>query len=107
MITIKLVDARKGLHSKCVELFKDLKIAESIYRYLCDGIEECEYAEPEPEPLTDEEQRIFLSAIGKEKTLCQNIEKLWDDLHLSSDDDIDLVKVCDEIERKVKKALWA
>lgn len=47
MITIKLVDARKGLHSKCVELFKDLKIAESIYRYLCEGIEECEYAEPE------------------------------------------------------------
>ena len=47
MITIKLVDARKGLHSKCVELFKDLKIAESIYWYLCDGIEECENAEPE------------------------------------------------------------
>ena len=47
MITIKLVDARKGLYNKCLELFKDLKIAESIYRYLCEGIEECEYAEPE------------------------------------------------------------
>lgn len=58
------------------------------------------------EKLTDEEQRLFLTAIGKEKKLCKNIEKLWDELHLSSDDDIDLVKVCGEIERKVKKALW-
>ena len=47
MITIKLVDARCGLNIKCRELFKDEKIAESIYRYLCDGIEECDDVEPE------------------------------------------------------------
>lgn len=47
MITIRLLDARRGLHSKCVELFKDAKIAESIYRFLCDGIEDCDYAESE------------------------------------------------------------
>ena len=47
MITIKLVDARRGLHAKCVELFSNEKIAESIYRYLCDGVEECKYAEPQ------------------------------------------------------------
>lgn len=47
MITIRLLDARRGLHRKCEELFGDTKIAEAIYRFLCDGIEECEDAEPE------------------------------------------------------------
>lgn len=47
MIMIKLLDARRGLHSKCEELFNDAKIAELIYRFLCDGIEECEDVEPE------------------------------------------------------------
>lgn len=47
MITIRLLDARRGLNLKCRELFRDEKIADSIYRYLCDGIEECEDAEPE------------------------------------------------------------
>ena len=47
MITIKLLDARRGLNRKCEELFGDAKIAEAIYRFLCDGIEECEDAEPE------------------------------------------------------------
>lgn len=76
-------------------------LAEEMRKY-----QNADVPERNVEKLTDSEQRIFLSAIGKEKTLCQNIEKLWDDLHLSSDDDLDLVKVCDEIERKVKKALW-
>lgn len=47
MLMIKLVDARKGLHEKCVELFHDEKVAESIYMYLCDGIEECDEVELE------------------------------------------------------------
>ena len=42
-----LVDARKGVHDKCVELFHNEKVAESIYRYLCDGIEECDGVELE------------------------------------------------------------
>lgn len=58
------------------------------------------------EPLTDEEQRIFLAAMSREKKLCQNIEELWDQLSLTSDDDIDLVKSCEEVVRKVKKVLW-
>lgn len=41
-MTINLMDARRGLHNKCLELFTDKRIAEQIYRYLCDGIEECE-----------------------------------------------------------------
>lgn len=47
MITIKLIDARRGLYLKCRELFGDEKIAENIYNYLCEGIEECEECEPE------------------------------------------------------------
>ena len=47
MITIKLLDARRGLNLKCRELFGNERIAEEIYRYLCEGIEECENAEPE------------------------------------------------------------
>ncbi len=45
-MTINLIDARRGLHNKCLELFADKKIAEQIYRYLCDGIEDCEEAQP-------------------------------------------------------------
>lgn len=47
MTTIKLLDARRGINLKCRELFRDEKVAETIYRYLCDGIEECEDAQPE------------------------------------------------------------
>ena len=46
MTTIRLLDARSGLNLKCRELFRDEKIADAIYRCLCDGIEECEDAEP-------------------------------------------------------------
>lgn len=47
MATIRLLDARLGLNRKCEELFGNAKIAEAIYRFLCDGIEECEDAEPQ------------------------------------------------------------
>lgn len=39
---IKLMDARRGLHEKCMELFKDERIAGDIYRYLCEGIDDCD-----------------------------------------------------------------
>ena len=46
MITITLLDARRVLYNKCRELFADRKIAESIFKYLCEGIEEeCEDVE--------------------------------------------------------------
>jgi len=47
MITIRLIDARHGLSCKCRELFKNERIANEIYGYLCDGLEECENVEPE------------------------------------------------------------
>ena len=42
MTLIKLIDARRGLHDKCEELFRDKGIAQTIYQYLCDGIEDCD-----------------------------------------------------------------
>lgn len=42
MAIIRLLDARRGLYRKCEELFGDAKIAEAIYRFLCNGIDDCE-----------------------------------------------------------------
>ena len=50
-------------------------------------------------PLTDKEQRIFLKAMSRERKVCREVDE-------QCEGDISLVKVCDEIERKVKGALW-
>lgn len=46
-MTINLIDARRAVYNKCSELFGDANIAAQIYRYLCDGIEDCEAVEAE------------------------------------------------------------
>lgn len=51
----------------------------------------------EIEPLTDIEQRTFLAAMSREEKVCKEV------FH---GDGKDLVKVCHNVERKVKKALW-
>jgi len=55
----------------------------------------------EIELLTDKEQRIFLKAINREREVCQKI----DDEYSDDDSKVSLVKVCNSIERKVKK-IW-
>ena len=62
-----------------------------------------ELASIQPEPLTDKEQRIFLAAIERERKVCKEI----DDQYVHEPYEILLTKVCSEIERKVKKALWS
>ena len=47
--------------------------------------------------LTDEEQRIFLKAIEREREYCKKVHDEWADETIT----VNLVKVCDEIERKV------
>ena len=54
------------------------------------------------EPLTDKEQRIFLAAMGRERKVCKEV----DDQYTYEPYEVLLTKVCDEIERKVKGALW-
>jgi len=55
----------------------------------------------EIELLTDREQRIFLKAINREREVCQKV----DDEYSDNDSRVSLVKVCNSIERKVKK-IW-
>ena len=70
---IDLVQARKGLHEKCAELFHDEKIAKSIYMYLCDGIEECD-AQPERKKgkWTHYERGLF---VGSKCSQCDELVK--------------------------------
>jgi hypothetical protein len=58
----------------------------------------------QPEPLTDKEQRIFLAAMGREKAVCKQVDEECRDTREPYEDS--LVRVCKEIERKVKGALW-
>ena len=57
------------------------------------------------EPLTDKEQRIFLAAMGREREVCKQVDEEWRD-YLREPYEDSLVSVCNEIERKVKGALW-
>lgn len=56
----------------------------------------------QPELLTDKEQRIFLSAMGREEEVCREVDR--NTVREPYEDS--LVMVCREIKRKVKGALW-
>lgn len=56
----------------------------------------------EQEPLTDREQRIFLSAMGREEKVCREV----DAEHPSENYEDTLLAVCRSITRKVKGVLW-
>lgn len=58
----------------------------------------------QPEPLTDKEQRIFLAAMGREEKVCKQVDEECRDCREPYEDS--LVRVCHEIVRKVKGALW-
>ena len=90
---------------------------EQIKKYLCSGnpiwdvdkvaavmdeaIEAVEkQTAKKPEPLTDAEQRIFIEAMWREKSVCMAVDKEFPDAK------VNLTDVCREIVRKVKGALW-
>ena len=58
----------------------------------------------QPEPLTDKEQRIFLAAMGREEKVCKQVDDECRDCREPYENS--LVRVCHEIIRKVKAALW-
>ena len=58
----------------------------------------------QPELLTDKEQRIFLAAMGREEKVCKQVDEECRDCREPYEDS--LVRVCHEIIRKVKTALW-
>lgn len=55
------------------------------------------------ESLTDKEQRIFLAAMAREEEVCKQVDDDWRDMDSNMES---LVRVCQEIKRKVKGALW-
>lgn len=54
------------------------------------------------EKLTDKEQRIFLSAMGREEKVCEEVDRNY----VREPYEDSLMYVCKEIKRKVKGALW-
>lgn len=57
---------------------------------------------PVVEPLTDAEQRIFLAAMERELKVCKEIDS--ETVREAYEDS--LTRICEEIQRKVKVALW-
>ncbi len=58
----------------------------------------------QPEPLTDKEQRIFLAAMSREEKVCKQVDDECRNCREPYEDS--LVRICHEITRKVKGALW-
>lgn len=56
----------------------------------------------QPEPLTDKEQRIFLAAMEREEKVCKEVDRNY----VREPYEDSLMRVCKEIRRKVKGALW-
>ena len=56
----------------------------------------------QPEPLTDKEQRIFLAAMKREEKVCEEVDRNY----VREPYEDSLIRVCKEIRRKVKGALW-
>ena len=57
---------------------------------------------PSAQPLTDKEQRIFLAAMEREMKVCEEVDRNY----TREPYEDSLVRVCREIKRKVRGALW-
>lgn len=57
---------------------------------------------PTVEPLTDKEQRIFLAAMAREESICEEVDRNY----VREPYEDSLVRTCKDIRRKVKGALW-
>ena len=67
-------------------------------------LDKLELPSAQPEPLTDREQRLFLSAMTREEKVCKQVD---DDFRYCREPyDEPLVRACKEIVRKVKGSLW-
>lgn len=56
----------------------------------------------QPEQLSDKEQRIFLAAMEREEKVCEKVDRNY----VREPYEDSLIRVCKEIIRKVKGALW-
>ena len=82
------------------EVFDDNKAIQKELHKVFDKINALPSAQPEP--LTDKEQRIFLAAMGREEKVCEKVDRNY----VGKPYEDSLMRVCKEIRRKVKGALW-
>ena len=80
-------------HRQLAEWLKELKRLREQTRWIPSA---------QPEPLTDKEQRIFLAAMEREEKVCEEVDRNY----VREPYEDSLMRVCKEIRRKVKGALW-
>jgi hypothetical protein len=114
-------DAKKAWNRRSKEVTNDLisrqAAIDALHTWFKDGFDEDKWwnsthvlaaieglPSAQPEPLTDKEQRIFLAAMGREEKVCKQVDEECRDCREPYEDS--LVRVCHEIVRKVKGALW-
>lgn len=96
-----LIDRQETLN-KIANVFAPTPSEQYIVEKCIDALNSVQSAEMEF--LTDKEQRIFLSAMERERKVCRQVDEEWRNLREPYEDS--LVHVCNEIERKVKGSLW-
>lgn len=74
-------------------LYEDNISKDKLVHNLMDSVDSIDVVK-----LTDNEQRIFLAAMARELNICREEDR--------NPGDVDLVAVCNNIERKVKNALF-
>ena len=95
-----LISRQAAIDTICDELDKIDHVPQWVYDRLEKALKQL--PSTQPEPLTDKEQRIFLAAMGREEKVCKEV-----DAEMTREPYEDsLVRVCHEITRKVKGALW-
>lgn len=69
------------------------------YELFCEKSAKYDKMAADIEPLTDTEKRIFLAAMAREEQVCKQVDKEFQDGEK-------LVPVCQNIKRKIIKALF-
>ena len=101
--------SRNAILKHIEKIRQDALMMDDLHRQsiIMNGMLLCEEAvrnqpSAQPEPLTDKEQRIFLAAMGREEKVCEEVDRN----HVREPYEDSLMRVCKEIRRKVKGALW-
>lgn len=95
-----LIDRRAAIDELVKMLLDCFQSDEELVDAVVTTIKELQSAQPEP--LTDKEQRIFLAAMGREEKVCEEVDRNY----VREPYEDSLVRICKEIRRKVKGALW-
>lgn len=105
-----LID-RQAILKRIEKIRQGVQMMDDTHRasIIMHGMNLCEEAvmyqpSAQPEPLTDKEQRIFLAAMGREEDVCKEVDAECRYSREPYEDS--LVRICHEIIRKVKGALW-